>query len=312
MTTQFIGKGEPIVEKGTWQMDGGNVAVTLGSDKPLVFAPEMFTPNDKPAVVAKLVLQDPVAAGYGSNGLTLDRVPSGVTQSFEYGGVSLATDVGLAKSAQGETLPAVPVQEGPALGGGTPAAIRILFDGAKSPDFFDPHLPQVLVYKTDDWVKLDPSTAESVQALQAMLQDKPKTFDKGIPVLPIIPAAQVFQVKPQYYDFQNGTGIGFITHYAQDVSPVTADQPFYTFQGLTKDGKYYVAVFYPVTTTLLPTDPEAAMGGKSYDDWAKEYEAYLDKLVQEMNGLNDAAYAPDLVLIQDMVKSIRVEDTTLQ
>lgn len=310
MTTQFIGKGEPIVEKGTWQMDGGDVAVTLGTDKPLVFAPEFLTPNDQP-VVAKLVLQDPVAAGYGSDGLTLKRVPSGVTQTFEYGGVSVASDVELAKSAQSETLPAVPLQEGPALGGASPAAIRFVFNGAKAPDYFDPHVPQVLVYKTEDWVKLDPSTAASVDALKKMLQEKPKTFDKGIPVLPPIPAAQVFQVKPRYYDFQNGTGIGFITHYAQDVSPVMDYHPFYTYQGLTNDGKYYVAVFYPVTTALLPTDPEAAMGGKSYDEWAKEYEAYLNNLVKEMDGLVDAAYSPDLVLIYEMVKSINVSDTTL-
>ncbi len=312
MTTQFIGKGEPIVEKGSWELDGEFVNVTLANGQPkLVFKQELLTPEDKPVIVAKLVLQDPVAAGYGSDGLTLVRTPSGVTQTADYGGVSFQFDAQLAKSAQGATLPAAPVQEGPALGGASPAAIRFVFNGATAPNYFDPHLPQALVYKTDDWAKLDPSTAASVDALKKTLQEKPTTFEKGIPVLPPIPAAQVFQVKPQYYDFQNGTGIGFITHYAQDVSPVMANQPFYTFQGLTNDGKYYVAVFYPVTTALLPTDPEAALGGKNYDEWAKNYETYLKNLVSAMNGLNDAAYAPDLVLINDMVKSIRVGDTTL-
>lgn len=305
MTTQFVGKGEPIVEKGTWSNETGDISVVLADS------------SGKQTLVFKfdggaLVLQDPEQAGYGSTGLTLARVNSPRNTNAEHGGVSLTVNYALAKQANGETLPAVPVQEGPALGGASPAAIRFLFDGAQAPNYFDPHLAQVLVYKTDDWVKLDSSTAASVDALKKMLQDKPATFEKGIPVLPPIPAAQVFQVKPQYYDFQNGTGIGFITHYAQDVSPVLASHPFYTYQGLTNDGKYYIAVFYPVTTALLPTDPNAAMGGKSYEEWAKDYDAYLTKLVQDMNGLIDAAYTPDLSLIQDMVKSINVSDTTLQ
>lgn len=322
MTTQFIvsqgetSKGEPIVEKGTWQYEQGNVAVTLetkasGTQK-LVFAPELLTPNDQPVVVAKRVLQDPVAAGYGSDGLTLTRTPSGQTLSAEHGGVALSFDAQLAKSAQGETLKPIPVQQGPALGGGTPAAIRFMFNGVQAEEYFNPMQPQVLVYKTEDWIKLDPSTAASVQALQTLLKEKPATFEKGIPVLPPIPAQQVFRVKPQYYNFQNGTGIGFVSYYAQDVSPVTANQIFYTYQGLTNDGKYYVAAFYPLTTALLPQKADAAFGGQSYDEWAKNYETYLAKLVQDLNGLNDAAYSPDLVLIQELAKSINVGAATLQ
>lgn len=313
MTTQFIGKGEPMVEKGSWELDGEFVNVTLANGQPkLVFKQELLTPEDKPVIVAKLVLQDPVAAGYGSDGLTLERTPSGVTQTAEYGGVSFAFDAQLAKTAQGETTTALPVAEGPALGGGMPASIRFMFDGQKAETYFNPNLAQVLVYKTDDWAKLDPSTAASVDALKKMLQEKPTTFEKGIPVLPPIPAAQVFQVKPQYVDFQNGSGIAFVTYYAQDASPVQSNQIFYTFQGLTGDAKYYVAVFYPLNTTLLPKRAEDAFGNQSYDEWAKNYDTYLKNLVSAMNGLNDAAYTPDLVLIQDLIKSINVGDTTLQ
>ncbi|RIK14673.1 MAG: hypothetical protein DCC52_19425, partial [Chloroflexi bacterium] len=279
MTTQFIGKGEPMVEKGSWELDGEFVNVTLANGQPkLVFKQELLTPEDKPVIVAKLVLQDPVAAGYGSDGLTLERTPSGVTQTAEYGGVSFAFDAQLAKTAQGETTTALPVAEGPALGGGMPASIRFMFDGQKAETYFNPNL----------------------------------TFEKGIPVLPPIPAAQVFQVKPQYVDFQNGSGIAFVTYYAQDASPVQSNQIFYTFQGLTGDAKYYVAVFYPLNTTLLPKRAEDAFGNQSYDEWAKNYDTYLKNLVSAMNGLNDAAYAPDLVLIQDLIKSINVGDTTLQ
>lgn len=118
-------------------------------------------------------------------------------------------------------------------------------------------------------------------------------------------------VQTKYLDFQNGSGVGFVTYYAQDASPITADRIFYTFQGLTTDGKYYITVYHPVTTALLPTDANTALGGKSYDEWAKDYQAYLDKLVADLNGLNPAAYTPNLTLIENLIQSISVTDQTL-
>lgn len=306
LTTQFIGKGEPIVENGTWAVDGDKVSASLtnaggGTDK-LTFAQQD----------GQLVLHDPVAAGYGENGLTLTRTPSGKTNSAEFDGVTIQFDEQLAKSAQGDKMAPVPVSVAPALGGAHPPVIRFLFDGQKPDEFFAPRMAQVNVYKTADWEALDPSTAKSVADLKELLASKPVSFTNGIPVLPPLPAAQVFRAQPEYLDFQNGSGIGFITYYAQDASPATADSLFYTFQGLTLDGKYYVTVFYPITTALLPADVDTALGGKSYDDWVKGYDEYLANLVSGLDGLVPAAHTPNLSLIQGLVKSVKVSDTTLQ
>jgi putative hemolysin len=304
LTTQFIGKGAPTVDKGTWAQPGKNIVITI--DSPASEKQTLaFQYN-----TGKLVLQDAAKSGYGADGLTLTRTPSGQTNTAEFGGVKIAFDAQLAKSAQGENVAAVPVSEGPALGGASPAAIRFLLDGATAPDYLDPHLTQVLVYKADEWAQLDPSIAQNITALKTLLAAKPSTIAGSIPVLPPIPAAQVFHVKPQYLNFKNGTGVGFITYYAQDVSPVMASGLFYTFQGLTNDGQYYVAVFGPAMTALLPTDPTAAMGGQSYDEWAKNYETYLADLVAQLNGLLPAAYTPDLTLIDELVKSIEVGVTS--
>jgi putative hemolysin len=300
LTTQYIGKGEPIVETGTWTTMADTIDVTVSNNATLTFKFDNGT----------LVLQNPAEAGYGPNGLTLTRTPSGQTNTAEFGGVKIAFDAQLAQTAQGENLAAVPVTEGPALGGGSPAAIRFLFDGAKAENYFNPHLAQVLVYKAEDWTKLDPSTAATVANLKTLLATKSVSITGPIPVLPPISASQVFYAQSQYLDFQNGAGIGFVTTYKQDVSPVTADYIFYTFQGLTNDGKYYVSVFYPVTTTLLPTN--AAMTGPEYEEFAKNYDTYLTTLTAQLNDLIPSAYAPDLTLIQELVKSIEIGNTTLQ
>jgi putative hemolysin len=298
LTTQYIGKGVPIVDKGTWAQPSKNIVVTLDTSA-----------SNKQTLTfqygnGKLVLQDADKAGYGAAGLTLTRTPSGNTHTAEFGGVKITFDDQLAKAAQGENLAAIPVSEGPVMGGAAPAAIRFLFDGAKAEDYFDPRLAQVLVYKADEWAKLDPSIAQEITDLKTLLATKPAVITDSIPVLPPIPAAQVFHAQTRYLDFPNGSGVGFVTHYAQDVSPVTANQPFYTFQGLTNDGQYYVAAFYPISTTLLPATSE--MDGPTYDAWAKNYEAYLTDLTAQLNGLLPAAYTPDLTLIDGLAKSIEI------
>lgn len=301
LTTQFIGKGAPTVEQGTWANDTGNMVVTLGKQT-LTFVFDGGT----------LVLQNPVDAGYGSDGLKLERVGSDRFNQADFGGVTFTFDNQLAQSAKGENLDAIPVTEGPAFGGARPAQVRFLFNGAKPDDFFNPHLAQVDVFKTDDWSKLDPAIAQQVTDLQALLKDKPATFPKYMPFLPPANAQQVLHAQAKYLDFQNGSGVSYITYYAQDVSPVTADQIFYTFQGLTSDGKYYVQVFYPITTSLLPKDANTALGGASYDEWTKNYTTYLSNLTKDLNGLLPAAYSPNLTLIDNLVQSLQVADTTLQ
>ena len=192
LTTQFLGKGDPIVETGTWAIEAGKLAVMLdsksGGKETLVFS------VDK---TGALVLQDPVAAGYGAEGLTLKRTHSGNSTVVESNGVSIRFDLRLGQSAQGELIKAIPVTEGPALGGAMPATVRILFDGKKANDFFDPRLAQVLVWKTDDWTKLDPTTAKTVADLRTLLASKPVSLTSEIPVLPPIPAQQVFRAQPQ-------------------------------------------------------------------------------------------------------------------
>ncbi len=180
----------------------------------------------------------------------------------------------------------------------------------KLENYFNPHLAQVLVYKTDDWINLDPSTAQTVADLKNLLATKPVSMTGPLPVLPPQTGMQRFYAQAQYLDFQNGTGVGFLTAYGLDVSPITADQLFYTFQGLTNDGKYYVAAFYPVSTTLLPA--QAPMSGTEYEEFAQNYETYITTLTAQLNELIPAAYTPDLTLIQQLVKSVAVGDKTLE
>ena len=79
--------------------------------------------------------------------------------------------------------------------------------------------------------------------------------------------------------FQNGSGVRFLTEYAQYFAYVNNTDLFYHYQGLTADGQYYVIVILPLTAPVLPPDsnpqntiPPVALPQPSYDARPEEGE----------------------------------------
>lgn len=300
MTTQFIGKGSPVVESGTWVAEGDNAVVT--------FTQMDGQPQDNRITWtlqgSTLVTTVYDQAQYGTAGLPLTRVGTGEVVETSFGGVSFSFDSALAQSAQGALLPPVPVQQAPALGGGAPEGIRFLFNNQTPGDFFNPSQPQVYVYPVEGLKALDPNVAEGVASLEKILADGTVAPDASIPVFPLIPDSQAFHAQTQMLDFVNGTGVGFITYYTQDVAPLRSQQVFWTFQGITLDGKYYVSVFWNIGSPALPQDRD--ISGAEYDAFAKEYETYINNIVTTLDALPPAAFNPNLSLLQNMVRSLNV------
>jgi len=179
--------------------------------------------------------------------------------------------------------------------------------------FFD---PIVQVYPLAPYEALAPSISDTVTQMQQILTTKPADFQNGIPLLPIENAGQIFRAQVSYIDFQNGSGIGFLTQYAQNYDPVNNDELFYAFQGLTGDGKYWVSVFLPVNASYLQTsynDTSVPADGIPAPDQNSanldtEYTAYYSAIVQKLNLTSVDAFNPTLECIQSFVQSLNVGD----
>jgi hypothetical protein len=94
-----------------------------------------------------------------------------------------------------------------------------------------------------------------------------------------------------------------VTAFSQDSSPITNQQVIYTFQGLTNDGKYYVAAFFPVTTDVLPDTTQV-------DDWeafSLNYSTYVAETKAALSELSPSDFLPDLTLLDAIVTSLQVE-----
>ena len=73
---------------------------------------------------------------------------------------------------------------------------------------------------------------------------------------------------------------------------------FYTFQGLTSDGKYYVSVRLPIELPRLT--------GVLVPENADRYPGYLTSTIELLNH-TDNAFNPSLELLDILVQSLQVQ-----
>lgn len=220
----------------------------------------------------KLAFAMLVASCVGTSSLTSNAAPAAKPQAQAQPGaidklkVELDT-TGIAKTVKVEIAKKEPYEgeEEVIYLNGAPRHIRILFDGKKMQygdnDFMEPHL---LVYPLADYVAMFPKKKQvefnkRIATLRKILASKSVKGVDEIPILPESDGAEFLHQQIKYLNFKNGTGISYVSAYGNG-DPVLEDKDFfYTYQGITSDGKHYVSFFWPVKATgmkknLNPTD----------------------------------------------------------
>jgi hypothetical protein len=162
--------------------------------------------------------------------------------------------------------------------------------------------PQILVYPVADMPSANEAAAKIAGDLQALL--KTRQAGDNLPFLPLFNASQVMHAQLQFLDFKSGAGVRYLTQFDQALLPINNYELIYTFQGLTGDGKYYIAAVLPVTNPELPADSKVS------EQQAKElsdFPAYLSKTVSTLNQQPSANFTPGLDVLDALVRSIEVK-----
>ncbi len=167
--------------------------------------------------------------------------------------------------------------------------------------------PKLLVYPAEDFAEISPFAGEQIEALKGLLAERPEAINFEVPALPLVNAAQMFHSQLEYVDFEGGSGLRFITQYAQEPRPVTNAEIFYTFQGLTDDEAYYVAFFYPVSAPLLPSTIADSEAFADYETFVQNLNEYMPETIQRLNALSADNYVPDLTMLDAVAQSITIE-----
>jgi len=233
--------------------------------------------------------------------------------TVDYMGVHFSADPSLANSIWPEVKPATPlpeILEGPSYWLAIPEHIRFTFaDPDLSPSrrrigFNLAAEAQILVFPLAELVEINPLVQMQIETLRNLLAERGTVPSGELPLLPLTNSAQVFHAQAKYLVSSNIQGLRFVSQHSQDPAPIMLSQEhFYTFQGFTADGAYYVAAFFPLTTTVLPDTIEV-------DDWEAfhaNYDIYLSKKTTFLDQLLPKDFTPDLTLLDAMVTSLRVE-----
>jgi hypothetical protein len=234
-------------------------------------------------------------------------------RTVQSNGVSLAYDPSLATDVTGEVVPAS-TEAMPAY---AIAPAHVAFTFKDYP--FEYYGPEVQVVPLADYLKqadLPVAVSDQVQELQADIAQRPDLNQKykvfvpvpegapatgAPPLVPPINAQLQMAAKKGYLDFANGSGMRYVYWASQAPLPIDPNSLFYTYQGVTSDGKHFVTATFPVHAPVIAPGP--APSGNMTAAWLN---ALNPAIAQTIESADPAAFTPPLPTLDALVQSIQV------
>jgi hypothetical protein len=133
------------------------------------------------------------------------------------------------------------------------------------------------------------------------------TWSSGeLPFLPAIPQMQTFYSHETGMSFNGGRGVRFITEYSEFTNPINNKSTIYTFQGLTDDGMYWVAVTLPISSPILPADYDILPEGYTEESLIQNYDSYVSDVKEALEAQAPGLFYPPINVLDSLVESITV------
>lgn len=181
----------------------------------------------------------------------------------------------------------------------SPDHIRFLFGDYPLTDTF--HEPQIRVFSVDAFRSVNDNVGDRLDNLRTTIDNQPA--DPEVFVSHFFNAMQYFAAKEAYVDFQNGSGVRYVSQYGQAAVPIGYPEMFYTFQGLTDDNAYYISVVMPVSHPLLPDTSTVTLDQAFYDNW----ESYVDNTAVLLDGQPPESFVPSLLDLDALVETLHLD-----
>ena len=184
-----------------------------------------------------------------------------------------------------------------------PAYTRIILQGY--PITNKAFEPQVLIYPAKEYAQMGDGAEMIINNLQNDIAAQRTSPAEPLPFLPLINAGQIFHAQEKFINFKNGSGIRFVTEFDQAPLPINNGEILYTFQGLTNDGEYYVAVLMPINLPYLPEDynPNSPQPPDAIQFNPEDFSTYLNNVIDRLNHV-DNSFNPKLDSLDTLVQSI--------
>lgn len=293
-----------------------NLPIGPGAETPPPTEPPVIIVTEAPAAPATA---EPVPATVEPTAPPTSEPTTPPGTEMNLGGVYMVIPECFPVSASGAIIPA---QVYDPMGGPQevfPQHRRINFSGYPlSGTFFEPFMRvfPVADFATAYAAAPENYAASTITALQSLLATRPPDSDASLPFLVMAGAGQVFHTQAAYLDFANGSGVRYLTSYGQYYVPYNNHDLFYTFQGLTADGKYWVSVIFPVNHPFLPPtydSPVVPPGGVPIPTYSSptfdaDMAAYYATMKALMNSQADDTFTPALDCLDQYITSLSIGD----
>jgi hypothetical protein len=176
------------------------------------------------------------------------------------------------------------------------------------------HQPQIYVYPAQAYAEMVPAAFESIRRLDNILYGSGGSISADqLPTVPFMNAQQLLAANIQAISFQNGGGVRFLTEYGQYNAPINNHELFYQFQGVTRDGAYYVIAIFPITAPALAETSDAAAAlppsGIPFPDLTAsnaDGEGYYTAITDLLNGTAADVFTPSLNQLDALIASMQI------
>lgn len=179
-----------------------------------------------------------------------------------------------------------------------------------------PSLGRLYIYPVGGWRSLYVGYRQELRdinrllgRLRSLIVQRPFYIGEEVAILPTLNATQVLRSQVRYLNFHSGSGVRFLTTYNQDASPIGRSNLFYTFQGMSSDGRYYIAFYHPILSGVLPESVANLVTADNYETFVANYPDYIQRTTQQLNMQDSASFAPTLTQLDTMVRSLKIMPT---
>jgi len=232
-----------------------------------------------------------------------EETPPAVEPDICYEGICFSFDDSIAESVTAVTVPAEFFGDDAFPGANHPTYYEFTFNGYPLVDKF--HAPILRVYPTADYAAMEDRIPQVVAELFGAIGLQTQAgVNTNLAFLPFWNAAQMFTASSSYFDFQSGSGVRYLTMFGQAFYPIDNHYLFYTYQGVTSDGAYYVSAIMPVSNPALPE-----RGEDTITDWnafADNWNAYIFQAVGLLQGYTPNSFTPQLPMLDAMMASLSI------